>query len=84
MVCQTVTLPGGATAIVCGPRQKRKRCVKCRGPADLLCDWKTPTEKRPRKTCDRPICAGCSTSPAPDKDLCPDHAVAFEEWKARR
>jgi hypothetical protein len=32
------------------------------------------------KTCDRLICVGCTHSPAPDKDLCPEHAAI---WKAR-
>jgi hypothetical protein len=84
VTCTPVTLPNGAKAIVCGPRQKQKRCVKCGGRANLLCDWKTPTPKKPGKTCDKPICAGCTTSPAPDKDLCPEHGLAFADWRASR
>lgn len=78
MACEHVSLPGGGTAIVCGPRN-RKRCTSCAGPASLLCDWKVG-----EGTCDQPICARCTTSPAPDKDLCPSHAAAFERWKASR
>lgn len=80
MTCERVTLPGGGTAIVCGTR-KRKRC-DCGRPATLACDWKVPSRKS--GTCDAPICAGCTTSPAPEKDLCPAHAAEFEHWKEAR
>lgn len=78
MTCDRVSMPGGGTAIVCGPT---KRC-KCGRRATLACDWKVPTKRS--GTCDAPICAGCTTSPAPDKDLCPDHAKALVLWQARR
>lgn len=77
MPCQHVRLPDGSAAIVCGPRPRIKRCA-CGRPADKLCDWKVKTKKS--GTCDKPICSKCSHVPAPDKDLCPDHAA---EWKAR-
>jgi hypothetical protein len=80
MTCERVTLPGGFSAIVCSSR-KRDRC-KCGRPATLLCDWKTPKGKTP--TCDSPICKHCATNVGPDKDLCPNHAEAFERWKASR
>lgn len=79
MACQHVTLPGGGSAIVCGTRS-RQRCA-CGKPATLACDWKVPTKKS--GTCDAPICARCTTSPAPDKDLCPSHAKAYETRKTR-
>lgn len=80
MTCERVTMPRGGSTIICGlPCRKRCRCGK---PATLACDWKTPTAKRPGKTCDAPICASCTTSPAPDKDLCPAHAEAWERRKA--
>lgn len=79
MACQHVTLPGGGTAIVCGTRS-RQRCA-CGKPATLACDWKVPTKKS--GTCDAPICAKCTTSPAPDKDICPSHVEALEAWQAR-
>jgi hypothetical protein len=93
MNCQSVTLPGGGSAIVCGSR-RRERCG-CGRPATRLCDWKGPAEAvrgtaeqgAPSPlpgTCDKPICVRCTTSPAPDKDLCPAHAAEFEAWKARR
>lgn len=80
MVCDVVKLPGGGTAIVCsgGPR---KRCP-CGNPATLLCDW-IMTGRR-SGTCDAPLCAGCTTSPAHDKDLCASHAAEFERWKEAR
>ena len=77
MACEHVPLPGGGFAIVCGPT---KRC-KCGRKATLLCDWKVPTKKS--GTCDAGICDRCTTSSAPDKDLCPKHAREFEEWKLR-
>lgn len=80
MACETVILPGGGRAIVCGTRS-RKRCP-CGRPATLACDWKVPTRRS--GTCDAPICSRCTTSPAPDKDLCRTHAAAFAEWKAAR
>lgn len=81
MPCQHVTLADGGRAIVCGSRPPSARCA-CGDRAPLLCDWKTPGERK--GTCDRPICANCATSPAPGKDLCPQHAAAWEAWKARR
>jgi hypothetical protein len=79
MACESVTLPGGTRAIVCGTR-RRQRCA-CGAVATKLCDWKAATKSG---TCDAPLCARCSTAPAPDKDLCLTHAIAFDEWKARR
>lgn len=79
MTCEHVTLPNGARAIVCSTH-RRARC-KCGRPAPLLCDWKVKGKRS--GTCDAPICARCTTSPAPDKDLCPTHAQAFEQWKGR-
>jgi len=80
MTCEHVTLPDGARAIVCSS-SRAKRCA-CGRRATLLCDWKVPGRKS--GTCDTPICAACTTSPAPQKDLCPEHAQAWAEWKARR
>lgn len=80
MNCERVQVPGGGVAIVCGTR-RRDRC-KCGKPATQLCDWKIKTRRS--GTCDAPICNACSTKPAADKDLCPEHAQAYRDWKAAR
>lgn len=80
MTCHHVKLPDGTAAIVC-TSGRRKRCA-CGKPGTLLCDWKMPERKS--GTCDTPICARCTTSPAPDKDLCQKHAREWEQWKADR
>lgn len=74
-----VSTPTG-NAIVC-MATRRRRCA-CGAIAPLLCDWKTPAKKS--GTCDRPICEACATSPADGKDLCPEHATAWEARKADR
>lgn len=79
MACEHVALPNGGSAIVCGVR--RRKCA-CGRRATLECDWKVPTKKS--GTCDAPICPNCTTSPAPEKDLCKKHAAEFEAWKAKR
>jgi hypothetical protein len=85
MTCEHVTLPGGGRAIICGPRQPHQKCP-CGRRATQLCDWKMPNAEDQRKvrgsaTCDKPLCDQCTTSPAPDKDLCPAHAA---EWRKRQ
>lgn len=81
MTCHTVPLPDGRRAIVCGTRTRR-RCATCGKSADRLCDWKVTGNRK--ATCDAPICNACTISPAPDKDLFPDHAAAFALWKKDR
>lgn len=76
--CTVVKMPGGGTAIVCGGRRRHKHC-KCGRKATLLCDWKVKGKRS--GTCDAPLCVRCTHSPAPEKDLCPQHAA---EWKARQ
>lgn len=79
MPCHHVNI-GGTRAIVCTSRGRRPKPCSCGSgkPADLLCDWKVPNKRS--GTCDRPLCAACSHVPAPNKDLCPEHA---KQWKAR-
>lgn len=79
MTCTRVELPDGFAAIVCTGRAPR---CKCGRPGTLLCDWRMP--KRRSGTCDKPICSSCTTSPAPDKDLCPTHAAEFAVWRGAR
>ena len=77
MTCEAISLPGGGRAIVCSGRAKRCACGRA---ATLACDWKVATRRS--GTCDAPICTGCTTSPAPDKDLCRAHAAEFQRWRA--
>lgn len=86
MGCERVSLPSGGFAIVCGTRASRgqraqDRCA-CGKPATLLCDWKVASN--PARTCGAPICANCTTSPAPEKDICPAHAPALRAWQQDR
>jgi hypothetical protein len=80
MTCEHVHLPDGSAAIVCSSHS-RQRCA-CGRRATQLCDWKVPGKKS--GTCDAPLCSRCTTSPAPDKDLCAKHVQAFAEWRAAR
>ncbi len=84
MGCSYVRLPDGTRAIVCGYRQRQRRCA-CGRPSTRLCDWKIAQPERGRrggkpKTCDAPLCDQCTHSPAPEKDLCKHHAA---EWADR-
>lgn len=76
MPCTPFTTPEGARGFICttgrGPR------CSCGGRATKLCDWKDP--KKRNGTCSKPLCARCTHVPAPDKDLCPDHA---HQWRLR-
>ena len=80
MTCERIILPDGNAAIVCGSFP-RKYCA-CGRRATRECDWKVPGRRS--GTCDAQLCERCTTSPAPEKDLCPAHAAEFEQWKARR
>lgn len=82
MTCEHLPLPGGGSAIVCGKFGPRDKCP-CGRTATRLCDWKVETVRK-EGTCSKPLCDRCTTSPAPDKDLCPKHAAEFEAWKAGR
>lgn len=76
-----VRMPGGDLAFLRMAGKRPRRC-RCGAESTRLCDWKTlKTGVRLRSvTCDEPLCDNCTSSPAPDKDLCPTHAA---EWKAR-
>lgn len=75
MPCNVVALPDGGTAFVCSSG-RRQRCA-CDRPSTRLCDWKVPSRRS--GTCDKPLCDRCTHVPAPDKDLCPGHAKAWQE-----
>jgi hypothetical protein len=76
---QDVGGPLQAVFHMCG-KNLPNACSVCGYIGGRLCDWKMPNGK----DCDRSLCAHCSTSPAPDKDLCPQHAVAYKTWLAGR
>ncbi len=80
MTCEHIRLPDGNGFRLRHAASAEMRPVRRR--ADLECDWKVPGRKR--GTCDAPICSRCTTSPAPEKDLCPDHAAAWQRWKEAR
>lgn len=85
MTCERITLPNGGAAIICGLPRGRAKC-RCGRTATLLCDWKLPhivddQFVKVSGTCDAPLCPSCTSSPAPNKDLCPKHAA---EWLERR
>lgn len=71
MPCTPFTLPDGSRGLACSS-SRRPRCA-CGQRSTRLCDWKVEGG-----TCDRPLCSRCTLAPAPDKDLCPQHAA---EWK---
>lgn len=77
--CIRVKLPGGGTAILTGSFPVESRC-HCGKLATRMCDWKVG----PTTTCDQPICESCTTSPKPDKDLCPKHAKMWEAHPANK
>lgn len=72
MKCARVMLNGTPT-IVCGTNRIRGCCVCC-APAGRLCDWKIGKDT----TCDKPICDEHAHQPAVGKDLCQDHAAAWQ------
>lgn len=73
MSCAHVRLPDGSSVIACfrGGKRVAMLCA-CGRTATLLCDGITGDGADPR-TCSRPICSSCATSPKPGKDYCPLH-----------
>lgn len=83
MTCTFISIPGGGTAIICGPKPRRRKCSVC---GDMVghasqreCDWKMGAGA----TCDRLICSACTSVPAPGKDLCPTHARKWQEMRPK-
>lgn len=71
MACTRFTWPDGTQGLVCGPKVRLKPCP-CGNRATLLCDYPV----RRGKTCDAPLCAGCTTKRG-GGDLCPAHAEGY-------
>lgn len=84
----TRTKIGDTPVIVCGSRRYREQRCKCDQVATKLCDWIMTRANREtgakQTTCDEPLCDGCATTPAPDKDLCGKHAESWATHKANR
>lgn len=79
-MCTVVRMPGGTTAILCGPRTRApvRRCITgCGRVATLLCDG--PPSWPGRATCDAPLCASCARELGPDRHHCPRCARAVAQ-----
>lgn len=91
MGCESVRLPDGTGAIVCGRTQRRRaRCEWCAREHTRLCDW--PTSRGGRvTTCDRRLCNFCCyTVPPPagvvgadSLDYCPTHRMLYAAEQRR-
>jgi hypothetical protein len=69
-MCQTVRLPDGTVAIVCGGHARtRQRCALCGKRSTLQCDYPLGDGRR----CDRYLCRGCAVPVGRDRDYCRDH-----------
>ena len=62
-------------------------CSVCGYVGDRMCDWKLGKDARnygaPRR-CGRWLCIHCTSEPALDKDLCPEHELAWRALLAGR
>ena len=73
MTCSRVKVDGHVVYI----RHSGPRLIPCSDCGEIstrLCDWKIAGG-----TCDAALCESCTSSPARDKDLCPDHAKIWAE-----
>lgn len=72
-MCETVRLPGGGTAIVCGGHRRRPACRHCGYASTKFCDHRHSDGK----TCDAPICGDCALHvPGKNVDYCQHHRAA--------
>jgi hypothetical protein len=68
MTCTPVRFPDGGVAIVCTPRERRRRCsCGCGRWATLLCDH----PKAAGGTCDKAVAPECALEVGPDRHHCP-------------
>lgn len=81
MACYRVRLPEGGFALVRITGKRVNCCVKCGCIATRECDWKVKGKRS--GTCDAHLCDVCTVEPEQGKDLCPEHAKAWEQWKLR-
>lgn len=55
-------------------------CSVCGWISTRLCDWKLSGGGE----CSAPLCPAHAETPAPAKDLCPRHTLAYKGWLAGR
>ena len=69
-----------------GNRSATPPCCVCGWISGRQCDYRLeqahPSVAAP--TCNRWLCDVCTTSPAPDKDLFPQHVQRYKAWLAGR
>ncbi len=82
-----ITAPDGTEVrgFYCGPGGRAKRC-KCGVRMQFQCDWiiRKDADGKVTKRCDKALCVNCTTKPATNKDLCPDHVREWDLMKAKR
>lgn len=69
-----IRMPDGSAAHILhsGRRPKPAPPCACGKPSTLLCDFPMGG----RRTCDKPLCAGCAVHQGRNIDYCPTH-----EWR---
>lgn len=71
-MCQTIRLPNGTFAIFCGGHHKRRRCVICKRPSTIQCDY----PRGDGRTCDKHLCRLCAVPKGKNADWCKSHIEA--------
>lgn len=71
MTCETFRFPDGGVAIICSPRQRRRKCsvAGCTEAGTRQCDYRLGSGR----DCDKHLCAGHAVKMGDDVDFCPDH-----------
>lgn len=60
-------------------------CSVCGYFGFFQCDWRVPMPPHADSvTCDAWLCKYCTTRHPGDRDLCPQHELAYRAWLARR
>jgi hypothetical protein len=73
VTCKVIQTNEG-TIIACTRGQRETMCSECKvRKATLLCDFKLRGALSGR-TCDRPLCAKCTTKTDDGRDLCKPHS----------
>jgi hypothetical protein len=77
MACKFLNLPDGGTAIICGLRRSKKRCVTCGAQSEFLCDF--PVKGGQDGMCSRPVCHRHLEKQSDGRDFCLAHAKFAKE-----